>query len=96
VLAQRRDHPGLQPTSRLRVDRGLDRLVADQPGRIIGVLGLQFAHNLLGRLALVDQFAAHKGMQPAAGDKLSPPPAELAARLMPRPALLRAPPSCAQ
>jgi hypothetical protein len=58
--------------------------------------GLQFARNLLGRPALADQFAAHKGMQPAAGDKLSTPPAELAARPIPRPALVRAPSSCAQ
>ena len=90
MLPQRRDHLGVSPAPRLRVDRGIDGLMADQAGRVIGMHGLELARNLLRRPAPVDQLAPHKIMQPAAESKLLPPSAALAARQIPRPAKLRA------
>ena len=64
--------------------------MADQAGRIIGMHGLGLARNLRRRPAPVDRLAPYKVMQPAAGGKLSPPSAALAARPIFRRAKLRA------
>jgi hypothetical protein len=39
VLSQGGDHLGLEAAFRLRIDRGIDGLMADQAGRIVGVHG---------------------------------------------------------
>jgi len=49
MLPQARDHLGLQPTPRLSVDRGIDRLMADAGGRVIRVHEPKSLRNLLRR-----------------------------------------------
>ena len=90
VLAQSGDHLGFQPAPRLRVDRGMDGLMADQAGGIVGVHGPEFARNLLWGPAPVDQLSPHPVMEPIAANQLMPTPAPLGAR-----ARYRSPPSCA-
>ncbi len=103
VLSQCGDHPGFQPAPRLRMDRGMDGLGADQARRILGVPSPvvlepmanhrpdpELARNLRRRPAPVDQLAPHKVMEPAAAGELVPPSAPLAARPISGPATLRA------
>lgn len=74
-LPQRFDHGRLQAAPGMRVDRGVDRFVADAASGIIRFHGLQPARDLLRRPAEMNKPVTDPAVEPATLDQLARPPA---------------------
>jgi len=84
-LPQGLDHQRLQPTPRLRVDRGIDRLVADALARIVGMHASKSGCDLLRRPAPMDQTGAHPVVDRSLRDQFLPPNGALPRHIMRKP-----------
>jgi len=78
-IAIRLDHRCLQLATRPRIDRGIDRLVADAAIGIIGMHAPEFARDLFRRSAQMQQLTMDPNMQRAAFDQPAGPATSQAA-----------------
>ncbi|VVE47585.1 hypothetical protein PSO31014_04457 [Pandoraea soli] len=71
-LAQGVDHRLLEPAARMRIDRGVNRFVADALVGFVGIHPTKSGSNLLRRPAPVDQPVMYVLIKLAAGNQFSP------------------------
>jgi hypothetical protein len=89
-LPQRLDHRILQAATGLRVNRSIDRLMADMGSRVIGFHAPQSVRDLLGRPAQMYKLAVNEAVEVVPLDQLALAPTACAALIIDAPRRLRA------